>query len=346
MYYLPKTDINNMNQKKLLILTLIIISLPLLSLPSLYFIVIFILINCYNIFKKKLSCKPLLMLIMPLVFVCVLFYFYNLIPVKLMQLSSYSTLWTKVFSTSLITNIAVVIRFLFLPNLYTLPVVILICSYVVYAVFNKKEHNIFNFYCICVMLLSIVCSWINIYPLEIGRTALFLLPVAIILSLKLIDILSIKNCGFYLSCILLIAGYYKYYLLFNHDYINMILSYDHSFSPRILMSEMKNKYNDKTDIIITNEASKSSYFFYSNKYSFNPNLDEKTSFKFRETRDELFSDLNALNPNQNYWFYLIKEFTATPQRIYYIEWLESQDVLYYKKDKNSYLYYIKGIRKQ
>jgi hypothetical protein len=208
---------------------------------------------------------------------------------------------------------------------------------------NKKEQTNINYYLIGIVLFSFVASFLNIYPLGIGRTALYMLPIVIMIIIRPLDTLSYKSIIFYLLLFLFIASTYKYYTIDYICKINNVVTTFRNFQPKSLMLELKNKYNANTDVVVTTEASVYSYAFYAIKLGFNPEWILSSDNVSAENSDKkgFYDYYNNLDKNRNYWFYLIKEFDTYPHRQYTIDWLKEQNVIYYKKDRDSYLYYIK-----
>ena len=107
------------------------------------------------------------------------------------------------------------------------------------------------------------------------------------------------------------------------------------------------KANPEMDVIVTTEASMYSFVFYTIKEQCKMDyLIPKPKSGINDRKDYYYSYFNNLNPAKKYWFYLIKEYDFTPQREYAIEWLKGQNVIYYKKDLDSFLYCVFGINKK
>ncbi len=345
LYYFPKINFCEFNKKQLVILSAVIAILPLISLPSLFFIGILFLINIYENFKNKDFYKKFALIIVPFLIVFSLYYFVNLLPTKELQLANYAELWENVYSVPFISNIAVILKFLTSPNSYILFTLILVCYSLIFIAVNKNEHTRFNTYIVISPVLSVLVSYFNIYPTLIGRTALFIAPVLFIILIKPIDVLNTKKMSFYIVCALFFAGLYQFFTPSYLNKLNDVNTSFRNFSPKVLIQDIKANYNKQTDNIVTTEASAYSFTFYSIKSNFiitdflMPKINSENRRKF------LFDYYNNLNPNKNYWFYLIKEYEKSPQREYTLEWLKNQNIIYNKKDRDSYLYYISGIRK-
>lgn len=347
IYYFPKINITELTKKQMVYTSAAITVLPLISLPSVYFIGIFFLISAYQIIKNKTSFLPLAQIVIPFSAVMVYYYISTLAPTKVMQMQIYTEVWEQNLTASVISVFAVILTFFNKPNHFILANLMLICAYIVYTILNKQEWSKINIYIILGILIPVLCSSIGIYPLTVGRTAMFLLPLFILASIRLFDILNYKKLLFYIVCLLIISSYYKY---FQPEYFTKILDTVPTFrnySPKTLMTDMIAQYNPKTDVVITTEASMYSYMFYAIKQDFSmDNLDEKSVKNNFKTKDAWFDYLNSLSPNKNYWFYLVKEFKTAPARNFVLEWLKGQNIIYSKQENNSYLYYIHSIKRK
>ena len=352
LYYFPKINIKELNGKQLALFTFSTIALMLLSFPSLFFITAYFMLSIFYNYKDKIFYKKFFIIFIPFLLTFSLLYFYYLTPAKAMQMEHFSTYWNGVFSAKVLTSVAVMLKHLLEPNKYTLFPIILIISYIIYAIYNKKEHSHTNIFLLCVFGLSILASCLKLYPLLVGRTAVYLFPIIIILLVKLLDILDKKNILLYLCFIIFSVSIYSYFTPAYFNTINNPTARYIKFAPKSLMQDMIKQFNPKTDEIITTQASAYSYTFYAIKNNFFRKwymLEQKYN-DINQVYDynialKSYSDYyNNLDKNKNYWFYLIKEYKLSPQVAPTLEWLSHQNVLYSKKELDSYLYYISGIK--
>ena len=177
-------------------------------------------------------------------------------------------------------------------------------------------------------LLSVVILHIlNLYPLY-RRAFVFVIPIVLLIIIKPIDYIRMNKKLFYavifISSVLFFG---QYFLPKNFVYDDLII-----YSPKNLMQETVKNYNPDTDVVITNEASVSSFMFYARKMNFNPS---KIIILTR------LNQLNALENDKNYWLYLVKDFENAPVLLFIQKWLEEQNISYTLNEKRSYLYYIK-----
>jgi len=354
LYYLPKINIANLNTKQVIITAASIAILPLISLPSLFFIGLFFLVNIFENYKNKTFYKKLGIICIPFLIIFATYYFVNLLPTKIMQMTGYSQLWQDVYSIPLISGIVIILNSLLDPNNYVLCTFITIISSTVYVITTKQEHTKFNFYLYTILLSTFFVNYFHLYPTAIGRTAVYMLPVLIIVLVKLIDVLRVKSILFYIIVLFFVIGTYKYYLPSHLYQINDLTSKFRNYAPKSLLLELKEKYNVKTDYIIAPDASLYSFCYYAERMNFE-HFSEKKYLKHinlipvriqdNSPQDTVWEVYNNLDPQYNYWFYLIKEYAGSNERAYTIEWLEKQNILYKKQDKDSYLYYISGVKK-
>ena len=347
LYYFPKINLMKLDKKKLILLSVSITLLPLISLPSLFFIGLFLLFSIIENFKNKLFYGKFAAVLIPFLSMFSLYYFINLLPTKKLQMEGYSSFWQHVYSASFIADAGVIAKFVFAPNNYPLFILIILSFFLIYIICVKKERTKFNAYLGISLFMSAFVSYIKLYPTLIGRTALFIVPVVVMALIKLLDVLDTKHLFFYIICFLFAIGTHKYFSLLYLKEINDVVPTFRNYSPQSLIREIKIKANPKTDVIVTTESSMYSFVFYAIKEQYKIDyLIPKPKSEDNDGKNYYYNYFNDLNPDKKYWFYLIKEYEYTPQREYAIEWLKGQNVLYSKKELDSYLYYIFGIKKK
>lgn len=346
LYYFPKIDILELKAKHLFVFTTSIIIFMLTALPSLFFIGTFFLVNIYKHYKDKLFYKKFAAILIPFALVFGLYYFFNLLPTKILQMHDYKEFWNGIFSAGIITTITATLKFLFRPNTYTLFSFILLIIFAIRTVFNKNERKIMNIYLLSILLLSIFASYIGLYPIALGRTALYLLPVLIMVFVKTTDFQYGKRIYVFIVYIIFIVSLQAHFMPKYIYMENNIITTFRNYAPKSLMQDMIKRFNHTTDKIVTTNASMYSYTFYAIQHNFiqNWNMLENKKNTIDNAREIYFNYYNNLDKNKNYWFYLIKEYPFTPQLAPTLDWIAHQNVLYSKQERGSYLYYISGIK--
>ena len=343
--YLPESNILEMSKKQFILFSFVLAILPLISLPALYFIFVFLMINIFRNFKSRIFYKKFFIFVIPIICIFGLYYCFNLIPSKALQLEHYQNFWNGVYSVSFIPAIASVFKFLFAPNKYILCLLLSICVSGLYILCKKNEHNEINIYLLSVLFLAFLSSGLNLYPLLIGRTAIFLIPILILLLIKIFDLSNLNKILRYFMIGITLLGIYS---SFSPSYISKIYDVRPTFryyAPDEFMQIIINNGNSEKDEIITTESSMYYVFFYGYKYDFD--IDKIKIIKINkgnDVKEEVYKYLNSLPSDKYYWFYLIKEYPRSPQQIYVIDWLKNKQSAYYEKKYNSYLYYIKNLK--
>ena len=342
LYYFPKIDLCNIKFKQCIILSIILAILPLISLPSLFIIGIFIIDNLYKNFRNKMFYKNLAITCIPFCILTTLYYIYNLFPTKAMQYSYYENFWSNVFSVNIINVFASFIHYVYYPNPIIICHLIIIILFIITVCCFKKNRTTFDIYILMFFILIILAHILNLYPIY-GRCTLYAVPIFILMCIKTYDSINKNKILLSLISLILISGFICY--LMPSYYIAIIKNTDKAFikySPKKMLMAIQKDFNPDTDMIIINGASAYCFIFYNQKLNFNTNkfailkYDENNKIK----KENDFKQLNSLNPNKKYWFYLIKEYFDTPERIYIQEWLEKQNIKLMNQEYRSYLYYI------
>ena len=322
LYYLPKICISNLNNKQLVILLLSLIILPLISLPSIFFIGAFFILN----FNKKMFC-----VLIPFSFCMIVYYVFNLAPSKVDLYNIFPAYWDDGYLQfslkDYIRLMTINFKFLFIPNSLTLCQWILFIWGIIVSFRDKKYHFIFITYGL--ILLS---ALLHQYT-YIGRTALYSISFILLIILKPIDSDSAKKI--ILPAIILLFSFY--------NYVNIATTVKQhcfpDFATPELMKILMYKYNPETDNIICNNASKTSFVFYSIKYNFVTKGAQVISSK--QTPEQYLSELPA---NKNYWLFIIKDFKKTPNKNQIIHWAKTQKIINYYNEKNSDLIYLRKTK--
>ena len=345
LYYFPKLDIGNLKIKQTLILAIILSILPMISLPTLYFIGVFFLINLFQNFKNKDFYKKFAIIITPFIIVLLGYYIFNLHPTKILQYIYYGSTWKECAGMSFLQTAAIVLKLLFEPNMFILFFIILFISFGLFTIFKKSEYTKINIYLLSVPIIAVLSSMLNLYYIIIGRTAVFLIPLLILVMIRPVDIKFKNKIPTFIFSILFFISFLAYFIPAYDMHINEVDTTFRNFAPDNLMQELKKRYNPETDIVIFTEPSTSSFLWYTLKYETNISNYMQMNVTVNDTRENVFKLLNDLSPKKKYWFYLIKEYKKYSDRKYILEWAESQNILYSKKDRDSYLLYISPTKK-
>lgn len=322
-------NIKNTNQWKVYLL---IIFIPFISLPGTFFVCAYLTLSIINNIRDIAFLKKLFLFLLTFGLIMSIYTYYNLLPSKFLLNVCFPDYWVDGFINNFSDLIRIPVSFIrttFFPNTYTLFNLILFIAGIYCAL--KQKSNIYNIIILSFIIANIAAA-VKIYPL-IGRIGLYFVPYTIILCTKPLDCVNIKSLKFALIIICLGISYSAY----NVNYFSKIISdktYFCNYSPKLLMNELISRYN-KDETIILNKASGASYAYYSMKNGF------YTSNVIEISSDDLTEKLESLPSNKKYWFYLIKDYRG--KRIFpkINEFINTQTIIYAKKDKDSLLYLIK-----
>ena len=330
LYFLPNIDITKLSVKKLLWLILIFSFLPLMSLPSVFF-------NLIINFKNPEFYKRVFYFVIPMLAVMLPYYFFNLIPSKIDLNQTFIGYWDKGYMDFSVSDFfrltAENFKYYFYPNIFILFEMLL---FLWGAFLCIKEKSKTSLYIVFIIMLGYIFAILHIYTFYI-RIALFSVPLFLILIIKPFDSYSFKNWQIYIAIIMLCFGFCKYGL---SHIKNVADENTHiTWSPKILMQILKEKFNPETDTILHNNASSTSYIYYSSLYG----LNTEKAYIMADSRlpeKEFIKYLDDLPKNNYIWFYMIKDYKQCQVFDYIEKWLSDKEILYSYKDKKSKLYYI------
>lgn len=334
--YFPKIDIKSLDIKKLFLLSISFIILPLISLPSLFFIAGLFILNLIKNYKKKDFYKKSASLFIPFFLFMSVYYRNVLLPSKLDLDLAFPNYWANGFWDFSIFSLVRIITFNFLfdfaPNRLMLFLFILFVWGFISCILDKKNTQNFSYLISSVLCFSLLASLINMYPM-IGRISLYLTSIFLLIILKPLDFIKNK-IGIIAILLLITLGFIQYspayiYSLRNN---NKIVKY----APENLMQILIKKFNPKEDIILCNQASVSSFLFYSSRNKFyTNNVREIDIIPISKENTEKY--FKKLKKNQKYWFYLIKDYEKDKLFPFILEELEKKQILYFEKDRESML---------
>lgn len=332
LLFLPDINICNLNKKQLVVLGLVLIILPIISLPSLFFISAFILLNLIKFRGESLKrLSPLIILFAAFLGI---YYFFNLAPSKILLDKHFPGYWDMGFInlkhplTCLVANF----KYLFQPNWLTLPELILSATGVWF--FAKEKTNYAKFILITLVIMFLA-SLLHLYPFY-NRVSIYSLVILVPLFIKPFEEINIKGAAFVFLTICLIsgfAGYLQYFDKYFQEQTYII------YSPKIMLKTLISNFNPETDIIICNEASASSYLFYSSIMNFN----SENVYKLpnHKNNTELKDYLNSLDKNYRYWFYIVKDFNQDSVMPTISRWAENKNAIIKAEERHSHLLLIK-----
>ena len=342
LYILPKINVIKLSIKKYVLLILSLILLPFISLPSLFFIAGFCIQNLINNFKNKEFYKRIFWFLIPFTLVMLVYYVFNLLPSKLNMDEIFPNYWVDGFcSLSLISILRLVacnLKFIFMPNNLILFQFVLFVWGFILCVLDKSETKNRSLFILLTFFFVFLASLLKLYPLS-GRVGLFLSPLIILIMLIPLDKAKFPKIKYWTALLFLILSFYQYSLGHILKYANNAEVF--GYSPKNLTMYLKENFNPKEDIILCNPASAASYIFYSSKYNLNTENNYEMSFESTD-RDGVYNYFNNLKKNQKYWLYMIKDYRRAKVFPYILEWLENKKILYYKKERNSYLIYFEN----
>lgn len=329
--FFGKLNLDKISYKNIFILSLMSLILILASFPCAFIIGAYIL-YC---FLNKTNLKKIIAYGLPLIIICCLYYIVFLQNVQTNEIADYFGYWTNGFLTFNINSILNVFRenfnYFFGPNNFALiGFVLFIWGIFLFIKAKNKTNNII----LLSFLFVLLASMMQIYPIW-QRTALYLLPILILLISKPVDLISLNN-KFKSSLIILLflICFYNY----NFEYLKLFLN-KNTFSrgefPNEIATYMFSHINNK-DIIIVNNASVSEFEYYSSFYTFNNTvLKEKLPKKFDEK--EYFQLLNNL-PKGYYCFYLPYDYSHTKVVPIIDSWAKTKKIIYeFKKNRSVFL---------
>lgn len=341
LFYMPKINILKLNLKQTFIFSIILSVLPLISLPSLIYIGAFAIINIYiNLKNKKEVFKKLCILFSPLATIMIFYYIFNLAPTKALQLTHYKTAWLEFYSNNLLTLITDNLKYFFWGCKYTLFLWILMLCSIITVCTNRNRRRKIDIFVLTVFGLTVFASVTHLYPF-MTRSATHIIPVLIYLMIQSLDYFNTKNISSFIILLSILIGFHEYFI--PQYFVENVYRYPENMvicSPKKLMKVITENISAENDKIIINEASIYSYYFYAKKYHI-PNFENiNITISAQGKKEIVASYINKLNPNKNYWIYIIKDYPTAPNALYIANWAVQQNVSIFLQDKLSFLYFI------
>jgi len=291
-----KLDLGKISYKKCLLFSLISILLILSSFPCAFAVGGFIL---FCIFSRT-NIKKVSVYTLPLIISSLVYYFKVLYKVQAHEVSSYMSYWNTGFVKFNLGGILLIFKenfqFFFIPNTFVLVGLIL---FVTGAIILLKDRTKISNIILLSLLGTFLASMLKIYPI-FQRTALYLLPIAILFMVKPLDLVyKNKKIQSIFIIVLLFVCFFKYGFCYINSFLkpNIFLKTDGLAT----FSKLVERFNNKEDILVLNSTTKSDFIYYSTIYKFRPEHVVLLPI-YRYDKDYYYKMLGSLPKGHNYWF--------------------------------------------
>jgi hypothetical protein len=285
-----KIDLDNLNYQKCLIFSLLSTVLVMASFPCVFIVCGFVLFSLIN----KRNFKKILTYVLPIAGFGIFYYIKSLYGEQSNEVSSYLQYWDLGFLKLNIFSFLIIIKenfdFFFVPNKFALLGTVLFFAGLVLSVKSKNKTGIIAAFA---MLAALVCSFLKIYPIW-QRTALYLLPLAILFISKPLDFVwGRKILGGIIVCIFLL-NFSKY----NFSYLTSFLRHDAFVTTDAITTfpQLVKEYKSG-DILVD----------YSAVYGFKPQ--KGIYIPINRFDDEYYYNVLKSLPKGTYWFILGWEYS-------------------------------------
>lgn len=313
-------NLKNLSNKKIFLYGLLSSLGLLFSLPVAFIISAFLF---FEIFISKINKKQILLFLSPYFITIPPYYIFNLSPSKKEMISQFNYLWNEGFINSFGDFISIIktnISFFFESKLALLYLIILIFGF--YFLFSKaKLKNKPNCLLLFFFGIVILASFFHLYPIK-ERVALYILPFLIIIFSVVIDNLFLKNKFKTLLAFLCFLILFQPLFSIYKQGIFKTIEYEKTYAKQMLITLKQNYKNN--EILVYNDASASSYEFYSNYYNFQ--TDKFIRINLSNYNKEFYFDLlKHLKPNKTYWFYYPADYSQRPVISFIKEWANDKN---------------------
>lgn len=287
-----------LDRKNLIICVAISMFLLFFSLPCFFTIAAFFLYKIFLLDKKEIKYYMALCII--LIFFSLIYYkifFFKAYTEEMLYLSEY---WEEGFIN--INNIADISKSLFLyffyPNAAYIFGALLFLSGC-YYLFSEKPIKISSKVMLFSLLFIIAASILRLYPLY-GRVAVYLIPAAVIIMVKPLDVSIVKSKRFLISFSLLLLTIPMY---LHSDYYTNFFKKDifTSYDGKETLMYIKNNYGGNEKVLI-NKGSSLMFEYYAKQLNFNISNIEIFDYSKRDEK-EFFDYLNSMSKNKTFWIY-------------------------------------------
>lgn len=239
--------------------------------------------------------------------------------------------WSNSFLTS--DNFFVLIRNALDYYFYPASAVLFALIFIVWGIIllYKKKGRVVNLL-VFPVVFCFIFSILKIYPFA-DRLILFLLPVFIIFVVAPIEIIGKKRI--IQSVFIVFANFLLFFPQVTnlYDYISN-QNLERGENPREAMKILAENIKPQDKIVI-NRASDTEFAYYSLFYNLKNEMirDNVTGLG----KEEYLKFLNNLKKGK-YWFFLSFEYSGKEVIPYVLEWINTQDVSFYKKINSSYVF--------
>lgn len=291
-----KLDLDKVSYKKCLLFSFLSILIILTSFPSAFIVggyILYCLLSRVNI-KKTLSFA------LPMAIGSFIYYFKVLYGVQTREVTSYMSYWAGGFLKFNIKSILLIFRsnfnFFFFPNNFVLLGIILFITGLVLLLRDKNKVG-------KIILLSfagiLLASFLQVYPIW-QRTALYFLPVVILLITKPLDLVSGKRK--FVSAII-IGLFVLFFCRYNIAYAQNFFSKNVFMRSDAITTfpKLVEKYDNNKDILVLNSTTEADFIYYSKLYKFKPQRYFLLPI-YRYDQDYYYSLMESLPRGQTYWF--------------------------------------------
>lgn len=291
-----KLDLDKLSYKKSVLLSFLSILLILTSFPCSFVVggyILYCLLSRVNI-KKTLSFA------LPMVIGSFIYYFKVLYTVQTREVASYMSYWAGGFLKFNIKSILLIFRsnfnFFFFPNNFVLFGIILFVTGLVLLLREKSKIGKIILFSFAGILLA---SFLQIYPIW-QRTALYFLPVVVLLITRPLDLVSGRRK--FVSAII-VCLFVLFFCKYNVSYAQNFFSKNVFMRSDAITTfpKLVEKYDNNKDILVLNSTTKADYIYYSRLYKFKPQRYFLLPV-YRYDQNYYYSLMDSLPRGQTYWF--------------------------------------------
>lgn len=291
-----KLDLNKISYKKCLLFSFLSALLILSSFPCAFAVGGFVL---FCIFSRA-NFKKVFVYVLPLIMASLIYYFKVLYKMQSHEVSSYLSYWNTGFLKFSLGSLLLVFKenfvFFFIPNKFVLIGLLL---FVTGALILLKERTKTSNIILLSFLGTFLASMLKIYPIY-QRTALYLLPIALLFMVKPLDLVS---KGKKVKSFVIVLLLFVCFCMYNSSYINSFFKQNIFLKTDGLATfpTLVKKFDNKNDILVINSTTKSDFIYYSTIYRFRP---QKVVLLpvYRYDQDYYYQLLNSLPKGHDYWF--------------------------------------------
>lgn len=332
-----KIELEKLSYKKILLYSLLSIIFILLSFPILFIVSAFITLNLIK--SNKETVKKVILYAIPIGIACSVYYYFSILPTRNLDITYFNEYWKNGFlSPNIISCLSLVknnLEYYFHPN--NLLIILFVPISIGLYAFIKENYKMHRLIFLLVFFASLA-SLLHFYPIE-GRIALYLIPIAILITVKPIDLFSKKQK---ILTIIVICSFFICFKQYNYEYIKLFF-HKNIFKlqdTRTAMQIIAENYKP-SEVIVYNQASRTDYKYYKAYFKLSPTKEIKINPTEYDKKTYL-KILDNLPKNQAYWFYFSYDYKERPVINFVKEWLKIHHIKYKEfQYKRTHLLYIK-----